>query len=156
MHKVLVVLHILRLCFECSHWCTSARFLLMQNVLIKECSKGTEVSLPLCHYLTSLSPRGPLVCCWCLTGPNIRGQKRKKKRKKVFLFEPINLQHGTSGWNIWNINSMYNVLKINFSTATEIISFVFPSLKIFAGIVILRGVISAMLSSAREKLFLSI
>ena len=28
--------------FECSHWCTSAKCLLMQNVLIKECSKGTE------------------------------------------------------------------------------------------------------------------
>ena len=51
---------------------------------------------------------------------------------------------------------MYDVLYINFSTTTEMISFVFPSLNIFAGIVILRGVISAMLSSAREKLFLSI
>ena len=28
---------------------------------------------------------------------------------------------------------MYDVLKINFSTATEMISFVFPSLKIFCG-----------------------
>ena len=52
---------------------------------------------PHCHYLTSLSPRGPLVCCWCLTGPNIRG--KKKGNRSLYscvslLFEQIILQPG--------------------------------------------------------------
>ena len=45
--------------FECSHWCTSAKCLLMQNVLIKECSKGTEVSLPPLPLFDLPFPKGP-------------------------------------------------------------------------------------------------
>ena len=50
---------------------------------------------PHCHYLTSLSPRGPLVCCWCLTGPNIRGKKKENRSLCQFII----LTNQSSAWH---------------------------------------------------------